>query len=57
MRPLITQEEVDMLKQDMDMLAEQGLVGIEISEALNLLEMRRQTAKPELIKRTIGYKE
>ncbi len=57
MRPLITQEEVDMLKQDMDMLAEQGLVGIEISEALNLLEMRRQTAKLELIKRTIGYKE
>lgn len=56
MRPLITQEEVDMLKQDMDMLAEQGLVGIEISEALNLLEMRRQTAKLELIKRTIGYK-
>ncbi|WP_189655403.1 hypothetical protein [Leclercia adecarboxylata] len=57
MRPLITQEEVDMLKQYMNMLAEQGLVGIEIFEALNLLEMRRQTAKLELIKRTIGYKE
>lgn len=57
MRPLITQEEIDMLKRDMDMLGEQGLVGIEITEALRLLEMRRQTTKLELIKRALGIKE
>ncbi|MBL7637955.1 MULTISPECIES: hypothetical protein [Enterobacteriaceae] len=57
MRPLITQEEIDMLKRDMDMLREQGLVGIEITEALRLLEMRRQTTKLELIKRALGIKE
>ncbi len=57
MRPLITQEEIDMLKQDIDMLAEQNLVGIEISEALTLLEMRRQTSKLELIKRALSNKE
>lgn len=57
MRPLLTQEEIDMLKQDIDMLAEQNLVGIEISEALTLLEIRRQTAKLELIKRALGHKE
>lgn len=57
MRPLITQEEIDMLKRDMDMPGEQGLVGIEITEALRLLEMRRQTTKLELIKRAPGIKE
>lgn len=57
MRPLITQEEIDMLKRDMDMLREQGLVGIELTEALRLLEMRRQTTKLELIKRALGIKE
>lgn len=57
MRPLITQEEIDMLKRDMDILMEQGLVGIEITEALRLLEMRRQTTKLELIKRALGIKE
>lgn len=57
MRPLITQEEIDMLKRDMDMPGEQGLVGIEITEALRLLEMRRQTTKLELNKRAPGIKE
>lgn len=53
MRPLITQEEIVMLKRDLDMLGEQNLVGIEAYEALYLLEMRRQTAKLELIKRVL----
>lgn len=57
MRPLISQEEIDMLKRDMDLLGEQGLVGIELTEALRLLEMRRQTTKLELIKRALGIKE
>lgn len=57
MRPLITQEEIVMLKRDMDMLREQGLAGIEMTEALRLLEMRRQTTKLELIKRALGIKE
>ncbi|MEJ5069946.1 hypothetical protein WH292_18965 [Enterobacter sp. MYb186] len=53
MRPLITQEEIAMLKRDLDMLGEQNLVGIEAYEALHLLEIRRQTAKLELIKRVL----
>ncbi|MDV2863393.1 hypothetical protein [Phytobacter ursingii] len=45
MRPKITPEEVALLVEDLDMLGEQNLVGIEAYEALYLLEMRRQTAK------------
>jgi hypothetical protein len=44
MRPKITPEEVALLVEDLDMLGEQNLVGIEAYEALYLLEMRRQTA-------------
>jgi len=57
MRPLITQDEIEMLKRDLDLLGEQNLVGIEVYEALNLLEMRRQTAKLELIKRALENKD
>lgn len=57
MRPLITRDEIDMLKSDLDMLAEQNLVGIEIYEALHLLEMRRQTARLEFIKRALENKD
>ena len=57
MRPLITQDEIDMLRRDLDMLGEQNLVGVELYEALHLLEMRRQTAKLELIKRALENKE
>ncbi|HCD1698439.1 TPA: hypothetical protein NBI10_000482, partial [Klebsiella pneumoniae] len=53
MRPPITKEEVELLMQDMEMLAEQQLVGLEALEALRLLEMRRQTGKMEAIKRLI----
>ncbi|HCM5845799.1 TPA: hypothetical protein N3O47_002713 [Klebsiella pneumoniae] len=55
MRPPITKEEVELLMQDMEMLAEQQLVGLEAFEALKLLEMRRQTGKMEAIKRLISY--
>ncbi|EMF8770361.1 hypothetical protein V4T53_003885 [Klebsiella pneumoniae] len=55
MRAPITKEEVELLMQDMEMLAEQQLVGLEAFEALKLLEMRRQTGKMEAIKRLISY--
>ena len=55
MRPPITKEEVELLMQDMEMLAEQQLVGLEALEALRLLEMRRQTGKMEAIKRLISH--
>ncbi|EPX9548739.1 hypothetical protein V2161_19855 [Klebsiella pneumoniae] len=55
MRPPITKEEVELLMQDMEMLAEHKLVGMEAFEALRLLEMRRQTGKLEAIKRLISF--
>ncbi|HGL4101117.1 hypothetical protein [Klebsiella michiganensis] len=55
MRPPITKEEVELLMQDMEMLAEQKLVGMEAFEVLRLLEMRRQTGKLEAIKRLISF--
>ncbi|WP_165461018.1 hypothetical protein [Atlantibacter sp.] len=57
MRPLITHQEIEMLKRDLDTLGEQNLVGIEAYEALHLLEMRRQTAKLEFIKRALEGNE
>jgi hypothetical protein len=53
MRPKITPEEIALLVEDLDMLGEQNLVGIEAYEALYLLEMRRQTAKLNDIKRAL----
>lgn len=57
MRPPIAKEEVELLMQDMEMLAEQQIVGLEAFEALRLLEMRRQTGKLEAIKRFISRGE
>ena len=57
MRPLITHDEIELLKRDLDTLGEQNLVGIEAYEALHLLEMRSQTAKLEFIKRALEAKE
>lgn len=57
MRPLITHDEIEMLKRDLDTLGEQNLVGIEAYEALHLLEMRRQTARLEFIKRALEGRE
>lgn len=56
-RPLITHQEIEMLKRDLDTLGEQNLVGIEAYEALHLLEMRRQTVKLEFIKRALEGNE
>ena len=46
-----------MLKRDLDTLGEQNLVGIEAYEAIHVLEMLRQTAKIEFIKRAVEGKE
>ncbi|HHR0965404.1 hypothetical protein I4540_18535 [Klebsiella michiganensis] len=54
MRPPITNEEVDLLMQDLEILAELKLVGLEALETLRLLEMRRQTGKMEAIKRLMS---
>lgn len=42
MRPPITKEEVELLMQDMEMLAEQQLVGLEALEALRLVSVQRE---------------
>ncbi len=57
MRPKITPEEIALLVEDLDILGEQNLVGIEAYEALHLLEMRRQTAKLNDIKRALEAEE
>lgn len=57
MRTPITKEEVDMLINDLDMLGDQQLVGIEAYEAMRLLEMRRQTSQLEAIKQLLQRKQ
>ena len=54
MRPPITDDEVSMLKADLEKLSEHTLTGNEAYEVLRILEMRRQTAKLEAIKRLLG---
>lgn len=54
MRPPVTDEEIELLKADLDRLEKSQLVGIEAYEALQLLEMRRQTSKLEFIKRLLA---
>lgn len=53
MRPQITTEEIELLREDLKMLADQPLAGVNVYEALRLLEMRRQTAKLEFIKQAL----
>ncbi len=57
MRPPMTDDEITLLKPDLDKLGESQLVGIEAYEALHLLEIRRMTAKLEHIKRLLGSEE
>ena len=57
MRPPVTDDEITLLKADLDKLGESQLVGIEAYEALHLLEIRRMTAKLEHIKRLLGSEE
>ncbi|XUA17473.1 hypothetical protein ACQVA2_12325 [Citrobacter sp. OP27] len=54
MRPPIDDVEVEMLRADLEKLADHTLTGNEAYEVLRLLEMRRQTAKLEAIKRLLG---
>lgn len=56
-RPPISEDEIDLLKADLDALGKSQLIGIEAYEALQLLEMRRQTAKLEFIKRMLSKEE
>ncbi|XDK47500.1 hypothetical protein ABZS17D1_00974 [Kosakonia cowanii] len=53
----MTDDEITLLKADLDKLGESQLVGIEAYEALHLLEIRRMTAKLEHIKRLLGSEE
>lgn len=57
MRPPMTDDEITLLKADLDKLGESQLVGIEAYEALHLLEIRRMTAKLEHIKRLLGSED
>lgn len=54
MRPPITEEEMSLLRIDLEKLAAHTLTGDEAYEVLRILEMRRQTAKLEAIKRLLG---
>lgn len=57
MRPPITDDELDLLNQDMDRLGHAHFTGSDVFHVLRLLEMRRQTAKLEAIKRLLEQKE
>ncbi|MEH4625660.1 hypothetical protein PO369_18955 [Phytobacter diazotrophicus] len=57
MRPPITADELDLLNQDMDTLSHAQFTGSQVIDVLRLLEMRRQTAKLEAIKRLLEQKE
>lgn len=57
MRPPITADELNLLNQDMDTLSHAQFTGSQIIDVLRLLEMRRQTAKLEAIKRLLEQKE
>ncbi|WP_197058855.1 hypothetical protein [Enterobacter sp. Bisph1] len=56
MRPPITNDELDLLNQDMDTLSHAQFTESNIFDVLRLLEMRRQTAKLEAIKRLLEKK-
>lgn len=53
MRPPITDDELELLNQDLDRLSRVQFTGSDVFSALRLLEMRRQTAKLEAIKRLL----
>lgn len=56
MRPPITDDEIALLMQDLEKLRESFLSGDEAYHALRILEMRRQTAKLEFIKKALQEK-
>ncbi|RCW95285.1 MULTISPECIES: hypothetical protein [Kosakonia] len=53
MRPPITDDELELLNQDMGKLSRAQFNEGDVFNALRLLEMRRQTAKLEAIKRLL----
>lgn len=56
MRPPITDDELELLNQDMSRLSRAQFNDGQVFDALRLLEMRRQTAKLEAIKRLLESK-
>lgn len=56
MRPPITDDELEFLNQDIDTLKRSQFTGNDVYTILRLLEMRRQTAKLEAIKRLLEKK-
>lgn len=57
MRPDISREEIVQLGDDIELLKQSGFCGDEVYDVLRILELRRQTAKMEFIKRTLGEKQ
>lgn len=57
MRPPITDDELDLLNHDMAKLSHAQFTESNVFDVLRLLEMRRQTAKLEAIKRLLEQKE
>jgi hypothetical protein len=53
MRPPITDDELELMNKDMNNLSQIQFAGIDAFEVIRLLEMRRQTAKLEAIKRSL----
>ncbi|VXD06445.1 conserved hypothetical protein [Enterobacterales bacterium 8AC] len=53
MRPGISKEEVTLFLDDLTMLLEEGIDKAEVYNVLRILELRRQTAKLEFIKRSL----
>ncbi|QTF07687.1 hypothetical protein HC231_06910 [Brenneria izadpanahii] len=57
MRPDITKEEISQLNDDINLLKQVGFLDDEVYDALRTLELRRQTAKMEFIKRALFDKK
>ncbi|MEC5321008.1 hypothetical protein VSX61_19060 [Brenneria populi subsp. brevivirga] len=57
MRPDIGREELAQLAEDINLLKQSGFGAGEIYDVLRILELRRQTAKMEFIKRALGKKK
>ncbi|MEC5345158.1 hypothetical protein ABRZ24_21440 [Brenneria populi] len=57
MRPDISREEIAQLAEDINLLKQSGFGADEIYDVLRILELRRQTAKMEFIKRALGEKK
>ncbi|HHQ6536037.1 TPA: hypothetical protein ACSTJY_001378 [Serratia fonticola] len=54
MRPEISKEEVTLFLYDFNMLLEEGIDKADVFNVLRILELRRQTAKIEFIKRLLA---